>query len=116
MGVSSDVFVVELSNIWKSFKMINLRLANEYLAGPIFCPDLDEMGHIDIEDLPISQNLNDKIRLWDDEYQSTFNDLYPPDSGFSSAQEKVRHVNEGRRLAQEMQAELGDGYKVEYCP
>jgi len=34
--------------------MINLRLANEYLAGPIFCPDSDQMGHVDIGDLPVS--------------------------------------------------------------
>jgi hypothetical protein len=100
----------------ETFKMINLRLANEYLAGPVFCPDLDQMGHVDIEDLPVSRSLSDKIRMWDDEYQSTFNDEYPPDSGFCSPQEKVRHVNEGCLLAQEMQAELGDSYKIEYCP
>ncbi len=96
--------------------MINLRLANEYLAGPIFCPDSDQMGHVDIGDLPLSRSLGDKIKLWDDEYQSTFNDEYPPDSGFCSAQEKIRHVNEGRGLAQEMQAELGHSYNIEYRP
>ena len=74
------------------------------------------MGHIDIGDLPISRTLSDKVKLWDDEYQSTFNDEYPRDSGFCFPQEKVRHVNDGRGLAQEMQAELGSSYNVEYCP
>lgn len=28
--------------------MIRLRLTSEYLAGPIFWPDPDRMGHVDI--------------------------------------------------------------------
>lgn len=37
--------------------MIRLRLTSEYLAGPIFCPDPDRMGRVDIEDSPLSQEL-----------------------------------------------------------
>lgn len=70
--------------------MIRLRLTSEYLAGPIFCPDPDRMGHVDIEDLPLSQELKAQISEWDSRYQSTFNSDYPPDSGFASpdAEEK----------------------------
>ena len=28
--------------------MVRLRLTSVYLAGPIFCPDPDRMGHVDI--------------------------------------------------------------------
>ncbi|MDF3842023.1 hypothetical protein P3W55_09890 [Pseudomonas citronellolis] len=96
--------------------MIKLRLASEYLAGPIFCPDPDIMGHIDIDDLPLSQELKAEITAWDSEYQATFNSEYPPDSGFSSPEVAFRYIVEGQQLAKKIQQELGGGYAVEYCP
>lgn len=96
--------------------MIRLRLTSEYLAGPIFCPDADRMGHVDIEDLPLSQELRVKISAWDSEYQATFNSDYPPDSGFTTPEAERRHVAEGEELAKVMQQELENSYTVEYCP
>ncbi|GAO72638.1 hypothetical protein [Comamonas sp. E6] len=96
--------------------MINLRLVNEYLSPPLFCPDLEKMGHIDIDDLPISRGLKDELFLWDKEYQATFNDDYPPDSGFSSIEDEVRHKNVGVMLAKKMQKELEGRYLIEYLP
>ncbi|MEZ6964598.1 MULTISPECIES: hypothetical protein [Aeromonas] len=96
--------------------MIRLRLTNEYLAGPIFCPDADVMGHIDVNELPLSKDLKDKITAWDSEYQATFNNDYPPDSGFSLPEMERRHIAEGQQLAKRLQLELGRGYKVDYCP
>lgn len=96
--------------------MIKLRLASEYLAGPIFCPEPDSMGHIDVDDLPLSQELKAEITAWDSEYQATFNGDYPPDSGFGSPEVELRHIAEGEELAKKLQEELGGGYMVEYCP
>ncbi|MDP5587039.1 hypothetical protein P3785_29305 [Pseudomonas aeruginosa] len=96
--------------------MIKLRLANEYLAGPIFCPALDAMGHVDVDDLPISQELKAEITAWDSEYQATFNSDYPPDSGFGSPEIEFRHIAEGQQLAKRLQQELGGGYTVDYYP
>ena len=96
--------------------MIKLKLANEYLAGPIFCSVPDRMGHIDVDELPISQELKAQINLWDNEYQATFNSDYPPKSGFSSNEVVIRHIVEGKRLAQKLQQELENDYIVEYCP
>ncbi|WP_207265833.1 hypothetical protein [Pseudomonas sp. GW101-3H06] len=95
--------------------MIKLRLTNEYLAGPIFCPDTDRMGHVDIEDLPLSQKLKSKIIEWDSEYQATFNSDYPPDSGFITPEAELRHIAEGEKLAKLIQQELEKNYTVEYC-
>lgn len=94
--------------------MIKLRLTSEYLAGPIFCPDQDRMGHIDIEDLPLSHELRVKISKWDSEYQATFNSDYPPGSGFATPEVEFLHVAEGEQLAKSMQKELGGRYVVEY--
>ena len=73
------------------------------------------MGHIDVDDLPLSQGLKAEITAWDSEYQAAFNSHYPPDSGFGSSEIEVRHIAEGRQLAKKMQEELGEGYKVDYC-
>lgn len=74
------------------------------------------MRHIDIEDLPISQELRAKISKWDGEYQATFNSDYPPDSGFTTSEAELRHMAEGIRLAKSIQQELENNYMVEYCP
>lgn len=94
--------------------MIRLRLTSEYLAGPIFCPDPNRMGHVDIEDLPISQELMAKIRSWDEEYQATFNSDYPPDSVFPTLEAELRHKAEGMQLAKSLQQELKGGYMIEF--
>ena len=94
--------------------MMNLRLVNEYFSPPLFCPDLEKMGHID--DLHISRGLKDELFLWDKEYQASFNDDYPPDSGFSSIEDEIRHKNVGVMLAKKMQKELEGRYLIEYLP
>lgn len=94
--------------------MIKLRLVNEYLAPPLFCPDPSEMGHVDIDDLPLSRDLKEELSLWDKEYQATFNNDYPPDSGFSSPEEEIRHKNAGMMIAKKIQKELDGRYLIEY--
>jgi hypothetical protein len=96
--------------------MINLKLINEYLAPPLFCPDQEKMGHIDIDDLPLSRNLKEELSLWDKEYQATFNDDCPLDSGFSSLEDEIRHKNAGMMLAKKIQQELNGEYLIEYLP
>ncbi len=38
--------------------MKTLRLALEYMAPPLFCPDVEEMGHIEIDEINISSDLS----------------------------------------------------------
>lgn len=90
-----------------------LRMLASYKSPPIF--DIgEEYGPAELVNLPISRDLSLGIGAWDAIYQSTFNDDYPPDSAFPSVQEKEAHVAEGRRLAQALQVELGEGFIVEY--
>lgn len=96
--------------------MIKLRLACEYLAGPVFCPDPDRMGHMDLEDLPLSNELRMKIIKWDSDYQALFDDDNPGESGFPTPEAELRHIADGQELAESMQKELRRGYIVEYCP
>lgn len=91
-------------------------MSREYLAPPIFCPDVDYMGHVEVYELPISDALKEGISAWDAEYQLTFNGESPSDSGFCSYEESSRHEIDGRCLADKLQQELGDGCIVEYFP
>ena len=96
--------------------MIELRLGDEYMAEPVFCGDVDRMGHIDTDDLPVSDDLKKDLHAWNDEYQSTFDDSYPPDSGFSLPELELAHVIKGAELAERLQVEMGADYDVAYLP
>lgn len=95
---------------------MKLIVGREYLADPIFCPDSQYMGHVDVNDLPISHDLKEKIQEWNDEYQATFDTDYPPDSAFKSPQLETAHIEKGSELVKRLQMELGDRYIVEYKP
>jgi hypothetical protein len=94
--------------------MTTLRLAKEYLAPPIFCSDPEEMGHVDLEDLPISDDLRLAIKIWNDEYQATFDSEYPAGSGFDTPEAEKNHVEIGVKLAEKLHVELGKTYLIEY--
>jgi hypothetical protein len=86
------------------------------MEEPIMIKDSDIFHHYAVQDLPISDELKSALNSWDEEYQSTFDSAYPPDSGFASIDLERAHVERGRELAERLQAELGDGYLVEYKP
>ena len=96
--------------------MIHFRFMLEYLASPIFCDDIEEMGHVDIEELAISEKLKKAIEKWNNEFQMTFDDDYPPDSGFTSREQLNRHIQRGKVLVEELREELGAGYEILYVP
>ncbi|WP_273795281.1 hypothetical protein [Brucella intermedia] len=78
--------------------------------------ETDIFSHCDVNSLPISDDLKEAIEAWDDEYQSTFDSGYPPDSGFISPDLEAAHKRQGAKLAERLQEELGDYYSVEYKP
>lgn len=78
--------------------------------------ETDIFSHREVNSLPISDDLKEAIQAWDDEYQSTFDSGYPPDSGFISSDLEAAHKRQGAKLAERLQEELGDYYSVEYKP
>lgn len=70
------------------------------------------MGHVEIDDLKISDELKREIHEWNDLYQSTFVSEYPPDSKFASKEMDKRHEMVGYILAERLQMELGCDYNV----
>lgn len=95
-------------------KKISVRISAAFMEEPVMMNNGDIYHHVETNDLDISSDLKRAVSLWDTAYQRAFNDDYPPDSAFPSAQEEEAHAAEGRRLAVALQAELGEGFVVEY--
>jgi hypothetical protein len=97
-------------------KMKDLRLGAVYGASPVFCSNNEDMGYVELADLPISKLLNSKIDDWNMDFQRTYIDDYPPDSGFKTEEELESHNQSGMELSRHLQNELGSNYHVEFIP
>ena len=97
--------------------MKHLSLERAYFVSPpIFCHDIDSMGVVEYDKLPISGALICDLIVWDSEYQATLNVDVPQDSVMLSPDSARLHIERGRVLTKRLQAELGDGYSVSYRP
>ena len=86
-----------------------LRVFPDYSADPVW----DDTGMADLDRLQVSDLLRSELRQWAREWEElmgvrTSRYAIVDSSGHSSWDE------EGLRLAQRLQAELGDAYEVEY--
>lgn len=96
--------------------MKTLRLSAVYGAPPIFNLDVDEMGYMEPSDLHLSSHLLARLEEWNKEFQQTFSDDYPPDSGFTSEDDRNRHNTCGAEIATLLQQELGTSVRIEFIP
>jgi len=94
--------------------MKKLHFEAEYLSPPLFDHSIESMGAVTPEELPISQNLCDEINHWDQEFQDTFCDAYPPDSGFSTQEAELNFKRRGAILAERLRMELAGKFQIEY--
>lgn len=65
-------------------------------------------------DLPLSDVLCDSIHEWDEEFQETYCDEYPPWGGFPDQETANRWLALGRKLAERLRQEIGPEISVEY--
>lgn len=63
--------------------------------------------------LPISDSLKEKIKNWDEKFQSTLA-AYPPDSKFSNIEEEESHYQEGLSIAKELSQYFVGQFKIQY--
>lgn len=93
-----------------------LRLGVVYGAPPIFDTDIESMGYVELSELCISPSLRAQLKEWNEDFQRTLSDDYPPDSGFKSDADRHRHNSRGERLAALLQLEVGQDIKIEFIP
>ena len=73
-----------------------LRLAPEYGCWPTW--DQDTGDTIDPVDLPIPRDLADRLKHWDDLFQATLDQNYPPDSRFPDHVAEIAWRAEGEAI------------------
>lgn len=85
----------------------------DYDCWPIW-EDGPEVGNVDPAHLPIDQDLRERLVDWQRQYNATLDRNDPSESGFDSTEAEARHHAEGRRLAADLRAELGESVLVRY--
>jgi len=95
--------------------MKKLHFEAEYLSTPLFDHSIESLGAVAPEDLPISQDLRNEINHWNQEFQDTFCDAYPPDSGFSTSDAELNFKRRGAILAERLRIELDGKFQIDSC-
>jgi len=96
--------------------MKELRLGAEYGASPMFDPNVEQMGHIAPSELGLPRSLIMDIEAWNQDFQSTYCDDYPPESGFSSPEQVCQHNCRGLELTRRIQEVLGSDWTIKFIP
>ena len=102
-------------------QILTLTLMTDWNTGPFWVAVNDGVADpYDVEDIvevvPLSAELLDAIAAWDQRFQATLNEEYPPDSGFPTPEEDLAFINQGRELARRLKAEAPAEVVVRYAP
>jgi hypothetical protein len=90
-------------------KSYDLRLETDFSADPIWC---DRCGcNLDLDDIPISDELRDILRAWASNYEKLARDEIKREDIRKFEQQ---HNYYGIQLVKKVQQELGDEYTITY--
>jgi len=92
--------------------MKKIKLMADYGCFPIWHVSGEEVGDIDPNDLPLSQELKRLLADWALAFDQTLNQDYPPDSGFKSDAEETEFKQQAAQLAERLREELGSEFEV----
>ena len=92
----------------------NVKLMADYECFPLWGMDVGQIGEIDPNWLPLSEETKRKLIDWGKKYDHTLNRSNPASSGFKSQEAEEHFEREGYRLWKELQVELGSQYRVYY--
>lgn len=91
---------------------IRIKLWADYGCYPIW--RVDEVDNIDPEELPLSKETMKRLNAWQEVYDQTLNQDYPPLSCFSNPQAEQNFKQEGIKLWKQLRLELEPDYEVFY--
>jgi hypothetical protein len=92
---------------------IRIKLWADYGSYPIW--GVDEIDNIAPEELPLSKETIDRLNAWQDAYDQTLNQDYPPLSGFPTLQAERDFKREAINLWKKLRLELApEDYEVFY--
>lgn len=91
---------------------IQIKLWADYGSYPLW--GVDEIDNIAPEELPLSQETIQRLNAWQNTYDQTLNQDYPPLSNFSNQPSEIYFNQEGIRLWKQLRLELAPDYEVFY--
>ncbi|APU17478.1 MULTISPECIES: hypothetical protein [Actinoalloteichus] len=99
---------------------IRLELVADWAGGPFFVTSAGERSGDHYVDeiasvVPLSSDLLDDVKAWDDHYQGLLDQQDPAGSGFASAEDRDRFLTWGRELARRVRAECPAEVTVTYA-
>jgi hypothetical protein len=89
-----------------------IKLMADYQCHPLWCVSTEEVGEVDPEQLPLSNELRIRLAQWARTYDETLDLDSPQDSGFKSEALEAEFQAEGHRLAACLRTELGPDFLV----
>lgn len=92
--------------------MKKIKLMADYECYPLWNLAPGEYGDIAPRELPLSEELQERLLNWAKAYNAILNWDDPASSTFPNAAAEEAFKNEGHRIADALQTELGDTYEV----
>lgn len=92
--------------------MKTIKLMADYQCHPLWYVSTEEVGEVDPEELPLSNELRLRLAQWARAYDETLDFDSPQDSGFKSEALEAEFQAEGHRLAACLRTELGPDFLV----
>ncbi|MBN9058909.1 MULTISPECIES: hypothetical protein [Kaistia] len=94
--------------------MQHLRISPEGISSLFWIVPEDKPAYaIEPDDLDLSEELLDRIEVWNDVFDALFDSDDPKASQFPTPQAEAAWRAEGRALADAIREELGDEWEVE---
>lgn len=91
---------------------IRIKLWADYGSYPLW--GVDEIDNIAPEELPLSKETIQRLNAWQDTYDKTLDQDYPPLSDFPNQQAEMDFKQEGISLWKQLCLELAPDYEVFY--
>jgi hypothetical protein len=92
--------------------MRKIKLMADYFCFPLWEVSTEVFGDIDPNTLPISEKLQNQLMQWAAVYDGILNMEDPASTDFKSEDDRRAFEEEGYRLAQALQTELGENFEV----
>ncbi|WP_367997162.1 type II toxin-antitoxin system Phd/YefM family antitoxin [Planktothrix pseudagardhii] len=93
---------------------IKIRLMTDYGCYPLWWDEADQVGDLDPESLPLSQEIIQRLYHWADAFEARLNLADPSDSPEVTLEEVERFEWEGLSLWKQLDQELSPDYEVVY--
>jgi hypothetical protein len=89
-----------------------IKLMADYFCWPLWEASPGQIGNINPNELPISADLKDRLRLWAADYDATLMMDDPARSGFNTVDAKAAFIADSLRISADLKKELGPAFHI----